>query len=111
MEIRESAIATRCSVLNLHGVHSTNFIPNLKARYKMSSFHFCERCLHSTADVDTMQTETVKVLEIKSDRILHKVTYHILYSLRAQVTKFAVDLYLVLVDSCSVFINVFINLT
>ena len=55
--------------------------------------------------------ETVKVLEIKSNGILHKVTYHILYSLRAQVAKFAVDLYLVLVDSCSIFIDVFINLT
>ena len=55
--------------------------------------------------------ETVKVVEIKSDGILHKVTYHILYSLRAQVAKFAVDLYLVLVDSCSIFIDVFINLT
>ena len=48
MELRGSTIATRCSVPNLHGVHSTNFTPNLKARYKMSSFHFCERCLHST---------------------------------------------------------------
>ena len=56
MELRESTIPTRCSVLNLRGVHSTNFIPNLKARCKMSSFHFCERCLHSTADVDTKQT-------------------------------------------------------
>jgi len=51
------------------------------------------------------------VLEIKSDGILHKVTYHILYSLRAQVAKFAVELYLVLVDLCSIFIDVFINLT
>ena len=33
---------------------TTNFIPNLKARYKMSSFRFSERCLHSTADVDTI---------------------------------------------------------
>ena len=56
MELRESTVATRCSVPNLHGVYSTNFTPNLKARYKMSSFHFCERCLHSTADVDTIQT-------------------------------------------------------
>ena len=40
----------------------------------------------------------MKVLEIKSDGVLHKVTYHILYSLRAQVAKYAVDLYLVLVD-------------
>ena len=56
MELRESTIATRCSGLNLHGVHSTDFIPNVKARYKMSSFHFCERCLHSTADVNTIQT-------------------------------------------------------
>ena len=55
--------------------------------------------------------EPVKVLEIKSDGILDKITYHILYSLRAQVAKFAVDLYLVLVDSCSIFIDVFINLT
>ena len=112
MELRESTIATRCRALNLHGVHSTNFIRNLKARYKISSFHFCERCLHSTADVDTIRLiETVKVLEIKSDGILHKVTYHILYNLRAQVAKFAVDLYLVLVNSCSIFIDVFINLT
>ena len=52
----------------------------------------------------------MKKLEIKSDGISHNVTYHILYSLRAQVGKFAVDLYLVLVDSCSIFIGVFNNL-
>ena len=53
------------------------------------------------------------MLEIKSDGILHKVTYYILYvdSLRPQVGKVVVDLYLVLVDSCSIFIGVFINLT
>lgn len=94
MELRESTIATRCSVLNLHGVHSTNFIPNLEARYKMSSFHFCKSCLHMTSTPYKHRDSGSP-----SDGILHNVIDHILYSLRAQVGKFAVDLYLVLVDS------------
>ena len=36
----------------------------------------------------------MKEIEIKSDGILHNVTYQILYSLRARVGKFADDLYL-----------------
>ena len=95
MEIRESAILTRCSVLNLHGVHSTNFIPNLKARYKMSSFHFCERCLHSkqtSTPYKHRDSESARDQERWNSSQGH---YHILYSLRAQVARFAVDLYLV----------------
>ena len=52
----------------------------------------------------------MKEQEIESDGILHNVTYHLLYSLRTRLGKFAVDLYLVLVDSCSIFIGVFNNL-
>ena len=52
----------------------------------------------------------MKEREIKSDGILHNVTYHILDSLRAREGKFAVDLYPVLVDLCSIFIGVFNSL-
>ena len=106
------AVATRCSVLkftrrSFHKLYSKSqgqiqdeFFPLLS--------NFCERCLHSTADVDTIDIEPVKEIEIKSDGILHNVTYHI--SLRARVGKCAVDLYLVLVDSCSIIIGVFIKI-
>ena len=55
MELRESTVATRCSVLKLKRRLFHKLYPNLKGRYKMSSFHFCKRCLHSTTDVDTIQ--------------------------------------------------------
>ena len=111
MEFRESTIATRCSVQIY-----TAFIPQTLF---LISRPDTRRVLSTSANVASQHSrrrhhtniETVKVLEIKSDGILHKVTYQILYSLRAQVAKFAVDLCLVFVDSCSVFIDVFIKVT
>ena len=77
----------------------------------MSYFKFCERCLHSTAQ----QTSTPykhRTSESATDRVMEFFTMprNTFFIVRALVGKFEVDLYLVLVDSCSIFISVFNNL-
>ena len=93
--------STKISSVPKHLTHSTfnligscNKNPNIQSHKATKNTYALIRYFFFQ---NSLKVETVKELEIKRDgNILHNVTNHILYSLRAQVGKFTADFYLVL---------------